>query len=302
MTLPQPQRGTSCPGAGCTERRCMGNAFIEEVVTLAAVHHHIALVVGDLGYGVIESFDHRFPERYVNAGVAEQNRTGLAAGLVSEGYHIYTYSIATVSTVPSSEQVPNDIDYDQLSVTVVAFGRGRAYGSLGYSHRRAGFARMRSLPSMLIAAAGDLMECEPACAIWLPTPDRPICDWARRGNRGFIPHAKPSNPVNGCSPRPPQLCAGPALLPDLRRNPGAYHAAPAHRRPCGIQRLSVTFKGPARKGSPSRTCATVGCRHHPGGRPQRRRLRRLAAGCPTLTITHISERQAHDSLASHVTY
>ena len=68
----------------------MRNAFMDELVALAHVHDHIALVVGDLGYSVIEPFVDSFPDRFVNAGVAEQNMAGLAAGMASEGYHVFT--------------------------------------------------------------------------------------------------------------------------------------------------------------------------------------------------------------------
>jgi len=54
----------------------MRNAFIQELVALARVNQQIALVVGDLGYSVIEPFADEFPERFINAGVAEQNMTG----------------------------------------------------------------------------------------------------------------------------------------------------------------------------------------------------------------------------------
>jgi len=44
----------------------MRNAFIDELVTLADAHDHIALIVGDLGYNVIEPFADRFPDRLQN--------------------------------------------------------------------------------------------------------------------------------------------------------------------------------------------------------------------------------------------
>ena len=109
----------------------MRNAFIHELVELAVVHDHIALVVGDLGYSVVEPFADRFPDRFVNAGVAEQNMTGLAAGMASEGYHVFTYSIANFPTFRCAEQIRNDVDHHKLPVTVVAVGGGLAYGALG---------------------------------------------------------------------------------------------------------------------------------------------------------------------------
>lgn len=137
----------------------MRNAFIDELVQLAAEHPHVALIVGDLGYSVVEPFADRFPKRFFNAGVAEQNMTGLAAGLASEGYHVFTYSIANFPTFRCAEQIRNDVDYHRLPVTVVTVGGGVSYGALGYSHHAVqDYALMRSFPNMLIAAPGDPME------------------------------------------------------------------------------------------------------------------------------------------------
>ncbi|CAG2148853.1 transketolase family protein [Cupriavidus numazuensis] len=145
----------------------MRNAFIEELVTLATEHPHIALIVGDLGYSVIEPFADRFPDRFINAGVSEQNMTGLAAGMASEGYHVFTYSIANFPTFRCAEQIRNDIAYHRLPVTVVAVGGGLAYGALGYSHHAVqDYALMRSMPNMLIAAPGDPLETQ-ACMRYL---------------------------------------------------------------------------------------------------------------------------------------
>lgn len=145
----------------------MRNAFIEELVSLAAINPQIALVVGDLGYSVVEPFADRFPDRFINAGVAEQNMTGLAAGMASEGYHVFTYSIANFPTFRCAEQIRNDIDYHRLPVTVVAVGGGLAYGALGYSHHAVqDYALIRCMPNMLIAAPGDPFEVR-ACLRYL---------------------------------------------------------------------------------------------------------------------------------------
>jgi transketolase len=160
----------------------MRNAFIEELVNLAAEHPHIALVVGDLGYSVVEPFADRFPERFINAGVAEQNMTGLAAGMASEGYHVFTYSIANFPTFRCAEQIRNDVDYHRLPVTVVSVGGGLAYGALGYSHHAVqDYALMRSFPNMLIAAPGDPMEVR-ACMRYLVSHPQPA--YLRLGKAG----------------------------------------------------------------------------------------------------------------------
>jgi transketolase len=173
----------------------MRNAFIAELVTLAAAHDHIALIVGDLGYSVIEPFADQFPDRFVNAGVAEQNMTGLAAGMASEGYHVFTYSIANFPTFRCAEQIRNDIDHHRLPVTVVAVGGGVSYGALGYSHHAVqDYALMRSMPNMIIAAPGDPLETR-ACLRWLVANPGP--SYLRLGKAGepqfhdYIPDVSP---------------------------------------------------------------------------------------------------------------
>jgi transketolase len=160
----------------------MRNAFIEELVTLAHMHKNIALVVGDIGYSVVEPFAKKFPERFLNAGVSEQNMTTLAAGMASEGYHVFTYSIANFPTFRCAEQIRNDIDYHNLPVTVVAVGGGLSYGALGYSHHAVqDYALIRCMPNMLIAAPGDPMEVR-ACLRYLVSNPQP--SYLRLGKAG----------------------------------------------------------------------------------------------------------------------
>lgn len=160
----------------------MRDAFIDELAALAQTHSHIALVVGDLGFNVVEPFADRFPDRFINAGVAEQNMTGLAAGMASEGYHVFTYSIANFPTFRCAEQIRNDVDHHRLPVTVVAVGGGVAYGSLGYSHHAVqDYALMRTMPNMTIAAPGDPLETR-ACLDWLVANPGP--SYLRLGKAG----------------------------------------------------------------------------------------------------------------------
>ena len=160
----------------------MRDAFIDELTNLAETHPQVALVVGDLGFNVVERFAERFPDRFINAGVAEQNMTGLAAGMASEGYHVFTYSIANFPTFRCAEQIRNDVDHHRLPVTVVAVGGGVAYGALGYSHHAVqDYALMRSMPNMTIAAPGDPMETR-ACLRWLVANPGP--SYLRLGKAG----------------------------------------------------------------------------------------------------------------------
>ena len=174
----------------------MRNAFIDELCALARLNPHIALVVGDLGYSVVEAFEQEFPQRFFNAGVAEQNMTGLAAGLASEGFHVFTYSIANFPTFRCAEQLRNDVAYHGLPVTVVSVGGGLAYGNLGYSHHAVqDYALLRTLPGMTIAAPGCPMEVR-ACLRHLVHQSGP--SYLRLGKAGEPAlHATPPSLVAG---------------------------------------------------------------------------------------------------------
>ena len=131
-------------------------AFIETLCTLASENEKIWLLCGDIGYSVLERFSDRFPERFVNVGVAEQNMTGIAAGLAMEGKTVFTYSIANFPTIRCLEQIRNDICYHNLDVTIVGVGAGFAYGSAGYSHHSLeDIAVMSPLPHMTVMCPSD---------------------------------------------------------------------------------------------------------------------------------------------------
>jgi transketolase len=139
------------------------NAFIRTLVELAERDTRIHLVVGDLGFGIVEPFVERFPERYLNAGVAEQNMTGIAAGMAMCGKIVFTYSIANFPTLRCLEQIRNDVCYHNADVKIVSVGGGLGYGSLGVSHHATeDLAILRSLPRMAVVAPGDPWEAEMA--------------------------------------------------------------------------------------------------------------------------------------------
>jgi len=137
------------------------NTFISKLLDQAEKDQSIFLVVGDLGYGVVETFENRFPERFLNAGIAEQNMIGLSAGLAKSGYKVFVYSIANFPTFRCLEQIRNDVCYGELDVTIVSVGAGFSYGVLGYSHfALEDIAIMRPLPGMQILSPSDPIEVE----------------------------------------------------------------------------------------------------------------------------------------------
>jgi len=139
----------------------MRSAFIEELTRLARLNRNIVLVVGDLGFGVVGKFAEELPAQFVNAGVAEQNMTGLAAGMAMSGRTVLTYSIANFPVIRCLEQIRNDVCYHDANVKIVAVGGGMAYGSLGMTHHATeDLAIMRAMPNMVVLAPNDPVEAK----------------------------------------------------------------------------------------------------------------------------------------------
>ncbi len=137
----------------------MRTAFIQELFAIAQKDPRIVLMVGDLGFGVVTPFMEKLPQQFVNAGVAEQNMTGMAAGMALSGKIVFTYSIANFPVLRPLEQIRNDICYHNANVRIVAVGGGMAYGALGPSHHATeDIAVMRAMPNMVVVAPGDPVE------------------------------------------------------------------------------------------------------------------------------------------------
>lgn len=137
----------------------MRTSFLETLLELAEHDERVWLLTGDLGYSVLEPFAERFCDRYLNVGVAEQNMTGVAAGLASCGKVPFTYSIANFPTLRCLEQIRNDVVYHGLPVRIVSVGAGFAYGSQGYTHHGIeDLAVLRALPGMAVISPADPVE------------------------------------------------------------------------------------------------------------------------------------------------
>jgi transketolase len=141
----------------------MRTAFIEVLFELAKQDERIVLIVGDLGFRVVEPFMEQLPRQFLNAGVAEQNMTAMAAGMALSGKIAFTYSIANFPTLRCLEHVRNDICYHNANVKIVSVGGGFAYGSMGVTHHATeDLAVMRAMPGMVVVAPGDPVETRAA--------------------------------------------------------------------------------------------------------------------------------------------
>jgi transketolase len=139
------------------------DAFIRMLTEFAPQHPEILLLSGDLGFGVLNEYIARFPLQFLNVGVAEQNMSGLAAGLALEGHTVFTYSIGNFPSLRCLEQIRNDICYHGANVKIVCIGGGMSYGPVGFSHHATeDLAILRSLPTMLVLSPCDLWEAAEA--------------------------------------------------------------------------------------------------------------------------------------------
>ena len=172
----------------------MRDAFVRALMREAARDPRLTLITGDLGFGVLKPFWETYPDQFVNAGIAEQSMTGLAAGLSRTGRTVLTYSIGNFPTLRCIEQIRNDCAYHEANVKIVCVGGGLVYGSLGMSHHATeDMAVLRALPGVTVFTPGDPAEVEAVVPVMLRTPgtcylrlgrggepmlhDGPVTDW-----------------------------------------------------------------------------------------------------------------------------
>ncbi len=109
-------------------------AFSSAYIKLFAKRSSSVFLTGDVGYQALEPIRSHLKQRFINAGVAEQNMVCVAAGMASEGYFPFVYSITPFITLKIVEQVRNNIHLPGLPVTLVGNGGGYGYGIMGPTH------------------------------------------------------------------------------------------------------------------------------------------------------------------------
>jgi len=141
----------------------MRNAFSRALVRLAVADPKVLLLTGDHGYSLFDEFRSRCPKQYINAGIAEQNMVGMAAGLARVGFRPFVYGLAAFVPVRTVEQIKLDIAHDNLPVVLLGDGAGFVYSHLGTSHQSTeDIACTRSIPGLSVLSPADRFEIE-AC-------------------------------------------------------------------------------------------------------------------------------------------
>jgi transketolase len=112
----------------------MRNAFVKALGELARRDERVVFLTGDLGFMALEPLREQMGERFINAGIAEQNMVTVAAGLAQRGLIPWIYSITPFISLRPFEQLRNDVGLHRLPVRVVGNGGGFGYGIMGATH------------------------------------------------------------------------------------------------------------------------------------------------------------------------
>jgi transketolase len=160
----------------------MRDAFADELVSIAGTDNRVALLSGDIGNRLFDRFKERFPQRFVNCGVAEANMMGVAAGMAMRGMRPVVYTIAAFATARCLEQIRIDICYHRQPVVITGVGAGLSYASLGGTHHACDdIGLLRMLPGMSVVCPGDPLEVRGALAAAL-AHEGPV--YLRLGKKG----------------------------------------------------------------------------------------------------------------------
>jgi transketolase len=137
--------------------------FASTLAELADRDPRIFLLTGDLGFSVLEEFSERFPDRFLNMGVAEQNMVGVATGLAEDGFLPFVYSISTFASMRPYEFIRNGPIHHELPVRIVGVGGGFEYGNAGVTHfALEDLGLMRLQPGITLIAPADYQQTRTA--------------------------------------------------------------------------------------------------------------------------------------------
>lgn len=139
------------------EKQATRDAYGKALLELGRLHDDIVVLDADLSKSTkTAEFAKVFPERFINAGIAEQNMIGMASGLAAAGKTVFASSFAIFAVGRAFEQVRNSVAYGKLNVKVCATHAGITVGEDGGSHQSVeDLAIMRSVPNMVVIAPAD---------------------------------------------------------------------------------------------------------------------------------------------------
>ena len=164
----------------------MREAFSTSLVNLALEDPSVLLLTGDHGYSLFDEFRRLCPKQYINAGIAEQNMVGMAAGLARTGYRPFVYGLAAFIPIRTVEQIKLDVAHDHLPVVLLGDGAGFVYSHLGTSHQSTeDIACVRSIPNIQILSPADRHEMA-ACMRYAATQTSTVYLRMGKSDRGDV--------------------------------------------------------------------------------------------------------------------
>jgi len=142
----------------------MRNKLADIIYKTGSKNKKICVLVADISpAGSMSKFREKYPNRFINTGVAEQSMIGIAAGMALRGFKPFCYTIATFALYRPFEMIRVDLCYQNLPVTVVGMGTGTVYSTLGGTHlTQEDISIARSIPNMNVIAPCDPDEMEDA--------------------------------------------------------------------------------------------------------------------------------------------
>ena len=144
----------------------MRKAFSDALVRIAQFNPNVLLLTGDHGYALFDDFRRHCPDQYINAGIAEQNMIGMAAGLARTGFRPFVYGLSAFIPTRVVEQIKLDVAHDNLPVVFIGDGAGFVYSHLGTSHQSfEDIACLRAIPNIQIYSPSDQFETT-QCMNW----------------------------------------------------------------------------------------------------------------------------------------
>jgi transketolase len=141
----------------------MRGAFSAALIRLATSNSDVLLLTGDHGYELFDDFRKACPKQYINAGIAEQNMVGMAAGLSRVGFRPFIYGLSAFVPLRVLEQIKIDVAHDALPVVFIGDGAGFVYSHLGTSHQATeDIACARVISGLAVYSPADRFEMD-AC-------------------------------------------------------------------------------------------------------------------------------------------
>lgn len=162
----------------------MRDAYVSTLYDIAKKNKHVMSINADIGAIIFNRFIADFPDRFINAGVAEQNMMGVAAGLASCGKIPFVYTMVPFITARTYEQIKIDVCLQRNNVKIVGVGAGISYSTLGPTHHGIDdIAIMKTLPNMNIVSPADPLETKLA-TYSIAEMDKPV--YLRLGTSGEL--------------------------------------------------------------------------------------------------------------------